>query len=68
VSSPVPEPDDPSPIDPVGDLPIDPTTDPPIDPVTTDQGGRVAQAAKAQYRLARGRPSASLGGYNDALR
>ena len=39
MSSPVPEPDDPSPIDPVNDPPIDPVNDPPIDPVQDDGGG-----------------------------
>lgn len=68
MSSPVPEPDDPTPIDPITDPPIDPVSDPPIDPVTTDQGGRVMQAAKIQYRLARGRPSAYLEEYSGALR
>ena len=36
MSSPVPEPDDPTPIDPVTDPPIDPVQEPGIDHPTTD--------------------------------
>lgn len=39
MSAPIPEPDDPTPIDPVTDPPIDPVSDPPIDPVQDEGGG-----------------------------
>jgi hypothetical protein len=39
MSAPIPEPDDPTPIDPVTDPPIDPVSDPPIDPVQDVGGG-----------------------------
>ncbi len=37
MSTPIPEPEYPTPIDPVGDPPIDPVGDPPIDPTAYPQ-------------------------------
>jgi hypothetical protein len=45
MSAPLPEPDDPTPIDPVQEPPIDPVSDPPIDPVPTDV--RLSKAREA---------------------